>query len=83
MAQSRFAGDYELLNLKIGKLNDPSTAIMDIKGLNLVESCQIHESIESPVIRATLTMRDAVGFHTLIYGGEVLTFEINFFRRKL
>lgn len=76
MAQARFAGDYELLNLKIGKLNDPSTAIMDIKGMNLVESCQIYESIESPIIRATVTMRDAVGFHTLIYGGEVLTFEV-------
>lgn len=76
MAQARFAGDYELLNLKIGKLSNPSVAIMDIKGLNLVESCQIYESIESPIIRATVTMRDAVGFHTLIYGGEVLTFEI-------
>ena len=76
MAQARFAGDFELLNLKIGKLNDPSTAIMDINGENLVESCQVFESIESPIIRATLTMRDAVGFHTLIYGGEVLTFEI-------
>jgi hypothetical protein len=73
---SRFSGDFELKNLKIGKLNDPSTAIMDIKGLNLVEQCQVVETIESPVIRATLTMRDTVGFHNLIYGGEVLTFEI-------
>lgn len=82
MAQARFAGDYELLNLKIGKLNDPSTAIMDIKGMNLVESCQIYESIESPIIRATVTMRDAVGFHTLIYGGEVLTFEVRTASKK-
>jgi hypothetical protein len=76
MANARFAGDFDLYTLKIGKLNDPNTAIMDIKGLNLVESCRIVETIESPIIRATLTMRDTVGFHNLIYGGEVLSFEI-------
>lgn len=77
MANARFSGDYNLKTLKIAKLQDPKTAIMDIRGLNLVESCRVVETIESPIIRATLTMRDSVGFHNLIYGGEVLTFEIS------
>lgn len=73
---SRFAGDYNLKQLKISKLSNPSTAIMDIRGLNLVEEIQVIESIESPIIRATVSMRDVVGFHNMLYGSEILTFGI-------
>lgn len=78
---SRFAGDYNLKQLKITKLSS-NTPIMDIRGLNLVEEISVVETIESPIIRATVSMRDAVGFQNLIYGSEVLTFQIESANKK-
>jgi hypothetical protein len=73
---SRFAGDYNLKQLKISKLSSPGTPIMDIRGLNLVDELTVTETIESPIIRATAVMRDVVGFHNLLYGSEILTFNV-------